>query len=179
MSTTDSSSITSPNLENIRLGYQTSIELITHEGQLVWAGATAFAPLLVILLAGAVLEKLPFVQDVKMMVLINLLSACIGVAASYVWWSASARSRRIHKYWIACARDYEASLDGVKTLSQGQGLVKKGEEGAVKAGGETHVLKFPERHSHTTSFNFLYILCFVVFALLVLTHFGRLAQQFR
>jgi hypothetical protein len=161
--------------DNARMGYQTAIQLMTQEGQLVWSGATAFAPILIMLLAGAVLDKLPFIQDPKMMAIINFIASLIGMSASYVWWSATARSRRIHKYWIACARDFELELEGVKTLTNGKALA---EGGKVIAGGTEHLLKFPERHSHTTAFNFLYILCFVVFVVLALTQFARIAKLF-
>jgi hypothetical protein len=164
------------NKENARLGYETTIALMTHEGQLVWAGATAFAPLLILLLAGAVLERLPFVNDPRVLIGINLVASLIGAAASYVWLSASARSRRIHKYWIACARDFEAEIDGVKTLTGGKELT---DGGSVDAGGMRHVLKFPERHSHTTSFNFLYIVCLSVFCALLVVQMVRFILLFK
>jgi hypothetical protein len=153
--------------ENIRTGYQCAVHLAAYEGQLAWSALASFGPLMVLLLAGTIVEAFPFVTDPRVVAALNVFSAALGVGASLAWGLATLRSRALHRYWIASARELERQMPGLKTLSRGFDI-SMGEKRTVD--GEKFVLTWLERVRHTASFSMFYIATFTVFVFaLVLT----------
>lgn len=159
--------------EDIRYGYQAAIAMATYEGTLSWTAISAYTPLLLAFIAGSVVDKLPFVQNPLLLILVNVISSALGVAASYLWYSATLRSRYYHKYWIASARDLEAKLTDVTTLQRGASLKTLSN---VCIANENLSFPYLARHSHTRTLSALYIISLGIFFVFLIFHLYRLAR---
>jgi hypothetical protein len=90
----------------ITIGYQTSIQLIAYQGQIIWR---AFAALVAVntgltVIAGAALKFFP---DLAIAI---MLLALLGIAICAAWVIIIIREFHYYRFWYAWARHYEHSL---------------------------------------------------------------------
>jgi len=102
--------------EKAILGYQSALQMITYEGQLIWRcfTATAMANAVVLVLGVAGAKLFPDLAG-------RNLIPCLGIATCLCWLMAITRQYSSYAYWFAWARKLEAEHLGpvVQMMSKG------------------------------------------------------------
>jgi hypothetical protein len=94
------------NDDKIRIGYQTSIQLIAYQGQIIWRAFSALVAVNTGLAAivGAALKLFPnLATGIKVL-------AGLGIAICVAWLIIIIREFHYYRYWYAWARHYERRL---------------------------------------------------------------------
>ena len=94
--------------DRIRIGYQTSIQLIAYQGQIIWR---AFAALVAVntgltVIGGAALKFFPELAIGIMVIVLALL----GIFICFAWFIIIIREFHYYRFWYAWARYYERKL---------------------------------------------------------------------
>ncbi len=103
--------------ENARVGYQSAIELMVFEGNLVWAryGLMLLAQTIILTAIGLTADT---PMSIRMIILIGL--SVVGLVLCVVWWLVNDIGFRYFFYWTFAARELEEGfLTPVRTLSRG------------------------------------------------------------
>ncbi len=107
--------------EKAIIGYQSALQMISYEGQLIWRcfTATAMVNAFVILLGAAAAKLFPNLAGQK-------LIPCFGIATCICWLLAITRQYSSYAYWFAWARKLEAAHLGpvVQMMSQGAAFAR-------------------------------------------------------
>ena len=106
--------------DDVRVAYQTAIQIFVYEGTTDWRITSTFATFNTLLLAVAAYPLITQAQG-RAFQLAAVVLALAGVVASVIWWSMLARSRQYHDYWLRSARELEQYLDPrIQTLQRGE-----------------------------------------------------------
>ena len=161
------------NDDKIRIGYQTSIQLIAYQGQIIWRAFSALVAVNTGLAAivGAALKLFPnLATGIKVL-------AGLGSAICVAWFIIIIREFHYYRYWYAWARHYERKLSPeVQITTIGKTY---GEGGTIEA--NENVPNVERFGSLARNFNVHLLMKFVVLVYIViyilLIHASRAPQQ--
>lgn len=111
-------------LENVRLGYDTSINLWTYQGNLNWSRFNAMLTANSIIMA-----VIGFVLSSQLhLFLFKIFLPIVGLTLCIVWIFLMARGEDYRKYWHSCALKLEENhlKDVIKTISEAKSVSKGG-----------------------------------------------------
>jgi hypothetical protein len=155
--------------ENARAGYQSAVELMVFEGNLVWAryGLMLLAHTIILTAIGLTADT---PRPIRMIILVGL--SLVGLTLCVLWWLVNDIGFRYFFYWLFAARELEEKfLAPVRTLSRGTPLTGEGTV-TLQLDGESRKLKIKaadRRHMVVSSrliiiiFSVLYIGLLAVF----------------
>ena len=103
-------------IENARIGYQVTVNLLTYEGQLIW---TRFNAMLVA--NSIVIAVIGYLITNNSSSIILKYLPIPGIILCILWFLVNVRGFDYYKYWILSAREIEEQFlqNSIKTLSRG------------------------------------------------------------
>ena len=113
--------------DDLRIGYQTAVQMSVYDGQLSWQVTGLFMQFAILMIAGAVFPSFVGSKDKLIISLAGLTVSFAGLIMTSMFGSMIMRIRTYEEYWVLCAKKLESNLsEKVTTFSGSSSLSRQG-----------------------------------------------------
>ena len=113
--------------DDLRVGYQTAVQMAVYDGQLSWQVTGLFVQFAILMIAGAVFPSFVGSNDKLTIAVAGLAVSFAGLIITCMFGSMIMRIRTYEEYWVLCAKKLESNLsEKVTTFSGSSSLSRQG-----------------------------------------------------
>ena len=147
--------------DDLRIGYQTAVQMSVYDGQLSWQVTGLFMQFAILMIAGAVFPSFVGSKDKLIISLAGLTVSFAGLIMTSMFGSMIMRIRTYEEYWVLCAKKLESKLCEQVTTFEGSSYLSS--QGRITIDGNTVRLRRIAAIKSKLMLNTFFICFFVAF----------------
>lgn len=160
--------------EDVRMCYQSAVQLATYDGQLSWQVTGLFLQFAFLMIAGAVFPSFVGSDDRSVMGIAGMVVSAAGLTMTVMFGSMVRRVRTYEEYWVSCAAQLEPFMSSPVRIMNGMYLLSTQKRVAVGENSTVHMPKVSAIKSKVM-LNVLFVLFVVAFLVLFTINVFRLS----